>query len=61
MTPSLIQAQEVKPGDLLECPDFVWRPVLNIERQFGRLYFIMGVYSRSALITDFLTVGREPE
>src|SRR5574343_290673 len=56
---SLVKASEVKIGDLLESPDQTWRPVVNIERQFGRIYFIMGVVSRSALITDLVAVGRE--
>ena len=56
---TLTNASEVRIGDLLESPDQTWKPVVNIERQFGRLYFIMGVVSRSALITDFVAVGRE--
>ena len=58
MTLSLVKASEVRVGDLLESPDQTWKPVVNIERQFGRLYFIMGVVSRSALVDDILAVGR---
>lgn len=59
MTLSLVKAHDVRTGDLLESPDQTWRPVVNIERQFGRLYFIMGVVSRSSLVDDWLLVGRE--
>ena len=58
MTPTLIESSEVKVGDLLESPDQTWQPVVNIERQFGRLYFIMGVVSRSALVDDIILCGR---
>ncbi len=59
MTLTLSPASDVRIGDLLECQDFVWRPVENIDRQFGRIYFVMGVVSRSCLLTDIVAVGRE--
>ena len=59
ITLSLVKASEVRVGELLESPDQTWKPVVNIERQFGRIYFIMGVVSRSALVDDWILVGRE--
>ncbi len=59
---SLIQAQGVVIGDLIEHPtEGVWKPVDVIHKQYGRLYFLMGpnrIISRSALVDDFVTVGR---
>ncbi len=59
MTLTLTKAHDVRIGDLLECQDFVWRPVENIDKQHGRLYFIFGVVSRSCLVDDIVAVGRE--
>lgn len=59
MPPTLTQASEVRPGDLLESPiDMTWQRVEAIDRQYGRYYFIMGVISRSALEGDLILVGK---
>ena len=59
MKVSLLPANEVLPGDLLETPGSqVWVPVIAIERQYGRLYFLMGAVSRTALVGDYVMVGR---
>lgn len=61
MTPSLIPASEIRVGDLLEHPiSQVWVPVRAIDKQFGRLWFVIGdrVVSRSALVDDLMLVGR---
>jgi len=61
MTPTLTPAAEIRTGDLLECADQVFRPVVSIEKQYGRLYFHMGCRrdTRTALIDDVLMVGRK--
>jgi len=58
---SLIQAQQIKIGDLLEHPNLqVFREVKSIDKQFGRLYFIFGdSQPRTCLIDDLVMVGRE--
>lgn len=59
MTISLLPASDVRPGDLLECPGTqVWKPVTAIEKQYGRLYFLMGTVSRSALVDELVAVGK---
>lgn len=57
---SLIQAQQVKIGDLLEHPNLqVYRPVAAIDKQFGRLYFLFNDNQpRTCLIDDLVMVGR---
>jgi hypothetical protein len=56
----LVKAEEVRPGDLMECSDGVFRPVKNIERQFGRLYFMTEFQrdTRTCLVDDLVMVGR---
>jgi hypothetical protein len=62
MTPSLLPASSILPGDLLESPgDQVWRPVLAVEVVYGRLYFLMGAISRTALASEWVLVGRGEE
>jgi len=53
----------VKIGDWLEHPHMqVYRPVKNIEKQFGRLYFNFGdQMPRTCLIDDLVMVGRVDE
>jgi len=61
MTPTLILAEEVRPGDLMENSDRVWRPVVTIEKQFGGLYFLFGSArdTRSCLVDDLVMVGHK--
>jgi len=56
---SLIQARDIKIGDLLEHPNLqVYREVKAIDKQFGRLYFIFGdSQPRTCLIDDLVMVG----
>jgi hypothetical protein len=58
---SLIQAQQVKIGDLLEHPNLqVYRPVKAIEKQHDRLWFLFfDSTPRTCLIDDWVMVGRD--
>jgi len=59
MTIHLLEAQQVRRGDLLECSDGIWRPVVNIDKVVGRIYFIFDLTrdTRSALLGEVLAVG----
>jgi len=56
----LIKADNVVVGDVLEHPNLqVFRRVVTIERQFGRIYFLFGdSQPRTALVDDLVIVGR---
>jgi hypothetical protein len=63
MTIHLLPASEVHQGDLLECPiTQTWKTVAAVDRQFGRLYFVMmpdRAIRRSALTDELVAVGKE--
>ena len=56
----LLPASEVRTGDLMENADGIFRPLMNIEKQYGRLYFLFrdARDTRTALVDDLVMVGR---
>lgn len=62
MTPTLIPAHEVRPGDLMEDHDGVFRPVTHIDNPPSSAWFYFRVSQqgvRAAMRDSIVAVGRK--